>query len=83
MIAGLLRLAFRLDAQLLAEMFAFSVVPFALRLDETWSVGALSGPVIGFVYVAVLFSLARMGAGILYPGVRRRPRMRGKYTHVH
>lgn len=78
MIAGLMHLAFRLGGPLLAGLFTFSMVPFALRMDETWSVGAFSEPLISLVYASVLFYLARFAARILYsrkPGPHRTRRM--------
>ncbi|MCF8002797.1 MAG: hypothetical protein K9L32_01070 [Chromatiaceae bacterium] len=62
MIAYLQRLAFHFGGALMAGVFAFSLLPFALRLDESWTVGALTGPIVGFVYIATLFLLARIAA---------------------
>ena len=60
LMAALLRLAERLGGELLVGLFSFTMIPFALRLDETWSVGALTGPVIGFTYLYLIFLLATL-----------------------
>lgn len=56
-IALFMRLAWRLGGLQLLYFYSFSIIPYALRLDETWTVGAISGPVIGFVYVWVIYFL--------------------------
>jgi hypothetical protein len=70
--AGLLKLAWRVGGGPLVGLFVMSMVPHALRLDETWTVGALSGPIIGFIYLAAVFSLSMLMARVLAgPGVLR------------
>jgi hypothetical protein len=58
--ATLARLAKRLGGDILVGLFCFALLPFALRLDETWAVGALSGPIIGFAYLYCVFAVSRI-----------------------
>ena len=53
------RLCRRLGGDIAAVLYVFSVLPAMLRLDESWSAGALSGPIISAVYVIVLFTIAK------------------------
>lgn len=59
MIAGLFKLAWRVGGPLMVGLYGFCLLPFALRLDETWTVGAMSGPIIGFVYLTVILLTVR------------------------
>lgn len=65
MMALLARLAARLGGPVLAGLYSLSLLPYALRLDENWTVGAFTAPIITFAYVLVIFQLARIGASIL------------------
>ena len=58
-------LAFRMGGPVLVGLFSLSMLPFALRLDEAWTVGAFSAPLINFVYILVIFMAARVAAAIL------------------
>ena len=42
------------------------MMPFMLRLDETWAVGAMTGPIITFAYVLAI-GLARVVAVMALP----------------
>ena len=68
MMAGLSWLAHRLGGPVLAGLFSLSLLPYALRLDENWIVGAFTAPVITFAYVALIFVAARGVAGLLPDG---------------
>ena len=57
MMAMLMRLASLLGGQQLLSLFSYSMIPYALRLDESWTVGALSGPIISFVYVYAIYTV--------------------------
>ena len=61
----LTRLAYRLGGPVLSGLFTLSLLPYALRLDEAWTVGAFSAPLINFVYIAAIFFLARLAAGLV------------------
>lgn len=65
LVAGLLKLAWRLGGPPLVGLYVFGLLPFALRLDEAWAVGGLMTPIISFVYVVVLFQVARLMGFIL------------------
>ena len=58
-LAGSTRLCRRLAGNIAAGLYIFSVLPTMLRLDENWSAGALSGPIISAVYVIGLFTIAK------------------------
>lgn len=49
-----------------AGLYIFSMLPFVLRLDATWTVGALSGPVVSLVYVLVIVTAARVAARMVF-----------------
>lgn len=59
LLAVLSRAAMRLGGPFAAGIYVFSMLPFMLRLDEAWSAGALSGPIISLVYVLAIVVLAR------------------------
>jgi hypothetical protein len=83
MMAGLLRLAEKLGGGLLVSLFAMSLVPYALRLDENWTVGALSAPIVTFTYLAVILFISRFllpAVAISLPVVNRAPRRIGVET---
>jgi hypothetical protein len=61
-------LASRLGGPVLAGLYTLSLLPYALRLDEAWTVGAFSGPIINFVYVTLIFVAARTFSGLLRVG---------------
>ena len=65
LVAWLTRLALRVGGPVLAGLFTLSLLPYALRLDEAWTVGAFSAPIINFVYIVVIFVAARVLAGVL------------------
>jgi hypothetical protein len=66
MMSGLFRLAWRFGGPLMVGMYGFSLVNFALRLDETWTVGALSGPVITLVYLLVILRITKFIADVSF-----------------
>lgn len=72
MMALLTRLALRLGGPLLVGLFTLAMVPYALRLDEAWTVGAFSGPVITLVYIYLIFLVTRIVSGLI-----------GRETGVH
>ena len=53
------RLAQRAGGSVCAGLYLVALLPYMLRLDETWSVGALSGPVISLVYVIAIVQVTR------------------------
>lgn len=53
------QLAFAIGGAPLVGLFTLSMLPYALRLDEAWTVGAFSAPVINLVYIAIVFFAAR------------------------
>jgi hypothetical protein len=65
LMAGLSALARRIGGPVLAGLFTLTLLPYALRLDEAWTVGAFSGPIINFVYIAAIFVAARLLSGLL------------------
>lgn len=48
-----------------AGLYVFSMLPFILRLDETWTVGAISGPVVGCAYVLLIVTVAKSIATVI------------------
>jgi hypothetical protein len=60
-----LTLALRIGGHLAGALYAFAMIPFAIRLDETWTVGALTGPVISLAYVLAIVALGRLVSRIL------------------
>jgi hypothetical protein len=58
LMAVLSKLAFRLGGPTLLGLFTFCMLPYAVRLDETWTVYAFSWPIIGFVYIYILVRAA-------------------------
>ena len=65
------RLAFTLGGPPLVGLFTLSMMPYALRLDEAWTVGAFSAPLINLVYIAVILFGARFVAGLTNLGTAR------------
>jgi len=63
------RLAARMGGHLAGALYAFAMVPFAVRLDDTWTVGVLSGPLISLVYVLAIVAVARLASQLV---LRRR-----------
>lgn len=63
--ALLTRLAARVGGPVLAGLYGLSLLPYALRLDENWTVGAFTAPIITFVYVVIVYQLARVAAALL------------------
>ena len=63
--ALLTRVAMRLGGSIAAGLYLFSMVPFTMRLDETWTVGALTGPIISCIYVMAIMILARLISAIV------------------
>jgi hypothetical protein len=53
------RLCRRLAGTIAAGLYVFSVPPGMLRLDEDWSIGVLSGPILSAVYVIGVFTIAK------------------------
>lgn len=49
LIAFMTRLVARIAGVTAGGLYIFSMLPFVLRLDETWTVGAVSGPIISGV----------------------------------
>jgi hypothetical protein len=70
LLARMTLLAKRFGGSFAAGLYVFAMLPFSLRLDETWSVGALTAPIISLVYVLAIALLARLIA-VIVP--RRRP----------
>ena len=64
------RLCRRLAGTIAAGLYVFSVLPGMLRMDEEWSVGVLSGPILSAVYVIGVFTIAKAIASGLF-GARR------------
>ena len=64
------RLCRRLAGTIAASLYVFSLLPGMLRMDEEWSVGVLSGPIISAVYVIGVFTIAKGIASGLF-GARR------------
>ena len=64
LLALMTKAAMKFGGPLAAGLYIFSMFPFILRLDEAWTVGALSGPVISMVYVVLIAHAARVVAGL-------------------
>ena len=64
LLALMTKAAMKFGGPLAAGLYIFSMFPFILRLDETWTVGALSGPVISMVYVVLIAHVARAMAAL-------------------
>lgn len=58
------RLAFGIGGAPFVGLFILSMLPYALRLDEAWTVGAFSAPLINLVYIAIILFCARLIAGV-------------------
>jgi hypothetical protein len=69
LLAAMSRLALRFGGPLAAGLYIFSMVPFMLRMNANWTVGVLSGPIIGLVYVLAIFSAARIVAYVIAKSV--------------
>lgn len=53
-------LARRLGGDLAAGLYMLAMVPFALRMDEQWTVGVFSAPVITLLYVLVIVAAVKL-----------------------
>jgi hypothetical protein len=72
LLAGMTSLAHRMGGPVLAGLYTLSLLPYALRFDEAWTVGAFSGPIIVLVYIALVYLMARTLSGLLrFPGRSR------------
>lgn len=65
LLAVTLTQAVRIGGNLAGALYAFTMIPFAVRLDETWTVGVLSGPVISLAYVLTIVAVARFASRVL------------------
>lgn len=65
MMARLARFANRLGGNTLVGLYSFCMLPFALRIDEQWTVGAFSGPLINLAYMYVVFRVANAISGFI------------------
>ena len=70
LLAKMTLLAQRFGGRIAAGLYIFAMLPFIMRLDETWAVGALTGPIISLCYVLAIVLLARLIAAVL---PRRQP----------
>jgi len=64
-------LSYRAGGSVAAGLFLLSMLPFVLRLDETWTAGAFSGPIISCVYVLAVTMVSRI-LGSAFLNLRRR-----------
>ena len=65
LLAAMTRVALKFGGPLAAGLYLSSMFPFILRLDETWTVGALAGPVISMFYVVLIAKLAKAVGEVL------------------
>ncbi len=66
------KLAFAIGGPPLGGLFTLTMLPYALRLDEAWTVGAFSAPLINVIYISAIFFGARFVAGLASPGAAGR-----------
>lgn len=59
LLAWATRVAARLGGPLTAGLYIFAMFPFMLRMNATWTVGALAGPIVNALYVVVIVAAAR------------------------
>jgi len=52
----------------IAILLMLTLIPFAMRLDETWTDGALTGPVISLVYIFFLMLVTRFLKSLFWAG---------------
>ncbi len=69
LLAGMTRIAKRLGGALAAGLYIFSMLPFMLRMSESWPIDVFAKPIIGLVYVLVIVAFARVGSQVAF-GVR-------------
>ena len=62
LLAFMTRLVARFGGVTAGGLYIFAMLPFVLRLDETWSVRALSGPIISGVYVIGVVVVAKIAS---------------------
>ncbi len=65
LLAAMTALASRIGGPVLAGLYTLSLLPYALRLDEAWTVGAFSAPIINLVYIALVYLFARTLSGVI------------------
>lgn len=66
LLAGTMRLAHRFGGNLTAGLYIFSMLPFMLHMNENWTVGGLSGPIVALLYVLAIVTLARVIARVTF-----------------
>lgn len=65
LLAIMTRIALRFGGTMAASLYIFSMLPSIIRLDETWTVGAVTGPVISCAYVLAIMGLTKMVSAII------------------
>lgn len=60
------RLASRVGGPVAGGLYIVALLPFMLRLDETWSVGAITGPTISLVYLLLILGLMRLLEAVFF-----------------
>lgn len=60
--------AAQLGGRTAALLYMSTLISFAMRLDETWTVGALTGPIISLVYVLFLMLVMRVMKALFWDG---------------
>ena len=58
-------LAAKFGGPVAGGLYIVALLPFMLRLDETWSVGAITGPTISLVYLLAVLGLMRLLEAVL------------------
>ena len=74
LIAALTRFAHRFGGSFGAGLFLFAMLPYALRLSEAWSVGAMTWPIVSLIYVLAILALARLVGVVM---IRKRQSVSG------
>lgn len=69
LLAACTRIMMRFSGPAATGLYMFSLVPYLIRLDEAWSVGALAAPVVSLAYLSILLFVARILTA-LTPGRR-------------
>lgn len=64
-------LAFAIGGPPLGGLFTLSMLPYALRLDEVWTVGAFSAPLVNLIYIGIILFGVRLMAGSTSLGAAR------------
>jgi hypothetical protein len=72
LLALMTRIAFVVGGSTTAGVYMFAMLPLVIRLDEAWTVGAITGPIISCVYVVGIMTAAKMISSVL-----RRPAVLG------